>query len=552
LNDAFTWAVAAIDQLRVKTTPDLSEEALTAGFVSSGNAARPGFGWFFGRDALWSLYAIDSYGDFRTTRAEIDFLLARQRADGKIMHEWSQTANLVDWKALPYEYASADATLLLQMVMNDYLRISGDTQFAAAHWEQLLRAWQFETSHVSPDGIYNNLQGSGWVESWIPSVPHQEIYLAALDEEASAAFANLARVTGHADLAKEADERAARIGPLIEREYYLSRSSTYAFSHNDDGSVDTTATIFPTVAWWDGNFGLKRPEPMFERWASSEFSTDWGTRLLSDKTPFYDPISYHQGTVWPLFNGWVSVAEYRAGHPLSGYAHLMQNADLTYTQDLGSVTELLSGEFYQVLGRSTAHQLWSSAMVISPILRGMFGLQWDESRHALSISPHLPADWSTASIHHLPFGRTRIDLTMRRDGQTLAIAASGPGAAGLHLVSHIEGVKEGNSELRVPLPAVEVYTGHKLPAFGAETHQMKVLAERYEGRSLELVLSAPAGTVQSLGVRVNGPALHLRFANARAGDIGDGLGRFTVSFPAGNEGSPSVPPYVNQTVRISW
>jgi hypothetical protein len=339
---------------------------------------------------------------------------------------------------------------------------------------------------------------------------------------------------------------------LIEREYYLPQSSTYAFSHNDDGSTDATATIFPSVAWWDGNFGLKQSESMLERWASSEFSTDWGTRLLSDKTPFYDPMSYHQGTVWPLFNGWVSVAEYRAGHPLSGYAHLMQNADLTYAQDLGSVTELLSGEFYQVLGRSTAHQLWSSAMVISPIMRGMFGLQWDESRHELSISPHLPADWSTAAIHRLPFGNSKIDLTMRREGQTLVIAASGPGAAGLHLVSHIEGVKEGNSELRVPLPAVEVYTGHELPAFGAETHQMKVLSERYEGRSLELLLSAPAGTVQSLGVRVNAVGLHLQFESARAGAISDGLGRFTVVFPAENKAAPLAAPYVNQKVRISW
>lgn len=552
LNDAFTWAVTAIDQLRVKTTPDLNEEALTAGFVSSGNAARPGFGWFFGRDALWSLYAVNSYGDFHTTKAEIEFLLARQRADGKIMHEWSQTANLVDWKALPYEYASADATELLQMAVNDYVRISGDTQFAAAHWDQLLRAWQFETTHDSPDGIYNNLQGSGWVESWVPAVPHQEIYLAALDEQASEAFANLARVTGHVDIEKEAEQRATRIAPVIEHEYYLPQSSSYAFSRNDDGSTDATATIFPSVAWWDGDFGLKQAEPMFERWASSEFSTDWGTRLLSDKTTFYDPISYHQGSVWPLFNGWVSVAQYRAGHPLSGYAHLMQNADLTYAQDLGSVTELLSGEFYQVLGRSTAHQLWSSAMVISPILRGMFGLQWDESRHELSVSPHLPADWSTATVRRVPFGNARVDLTMRRDGQILVVIAGGPGAAQLHLVSQIAGVKDEGGELRIPLPAVEIYTQHELPMFGAETRQMKVLAERYGEHSLELILSAPAGTTQSLGIRVNKVGLHPALQNAHTGAISDGLGRFTITFPAGNNSEPSAAPYVNQTVRISW
>ena len=75
-----------MDQLRVLTTPGHQEEAFTAGFVGSGNAARPGFGWFFGRDALWLLYAVNSYGDFDASRKELDFLLHRQRANGEIMH----------------------------------------------------------------------------------------------------------------------------------------------------------------------------------------------------------------------------------------------------------------------------------------------------------------------------------------------------------------------------------------------------------------------------------------------------------------------------------
>ena len=56
-----------------------------------------------------------------------------------------------------------------------------------------------------------------------------------------------------------------------------------------------------------------------------ELSTDWGTRDMSPTVSFYDPISYHQGSVWPLFTGWVSVSEYHNGRHLSGYAHLMQN-----------------------------------------------------------------------------------------------------------------------------------------------------------------------------------------------------------------------------------
>ncbi len=553
LNQAFTWAIAAIDQLKVKTTPDLKEEALTAGFVASGDAARPGFGWFFGRDSLWSLYAINSYGDQETFRSEIEFLLARQSPQGQIMHEWSQTANLVDWKSAAYEYASADSTLLLPMAMDDYLKITGDTAFVAAHWEQLARAWQFQTTHNSPDGLYNNRQGTGWVESWIPSMPHQEIYLAALDEQASTAFAHLAQVTGHADAAKDAEARALRVAPVIEKEYYLPDAHFYAFSHNDDGSTDNTATIFPSVAWWDGSYKLQQPEAMMQRWASSEFSTDWGTRLLSEKTSFYDPISYHQGTVWPLFTGWVSVAEYRAGHPLSGYAHLMQNVNLTWAQDPGTVTELLSGQFYQVLGRSTAHQLWSSAMVISPILRGMFGVEWNAAGKTLTLNPHLPASWTEATIRRLPLANSTVDLTLQRQGAAWMVRASGPGAAAVKLLSTLPGSRASVESLRIPLPPVEVGTVEELPDFGSQTRHLKVVREDRSAHSLDLTIAAPQGSKQTLSFRINGASLHPSIEGAvLQPGMRNGLGTLAVDFPEAHGGITGEPLYVQETITIRW
>jgi glycogen debranching enzyme len=545
LNAAFTWGVVAINQLRVKTTPDLDEEALTAGFVGSGDSARPGFGWFFGRDALWTLFAVNSYGDFETSRKEIEFLLRRQRSDGKIMHEWSQTANLVDWAALPYEYASADATPLLQMALNDYLETSGDSSFIERHWNNILLAWQFETAHTSPDGIYNNSQGSGWVESWIPRMPLQEIYLALLDEQASAAFARLARATHHADLAAQAEQRAEKINQTIAREYYLPDQASYAFSRNPDGSCDQTSTIFPAVSMWSYSSALPNLDSMLSRWASSEFSTDWGARILSERVGFYDPISYHQGSVWPLFTGWLAVAEYRGGHPLAGYASLMQNANLTWSQDPGSVTELLSGQYYQVLGRSTAHQLWSSAMVVSPILRGMFGIEWDAASHKLTVSPHLPADWDRAMVRNLPLGAAHLDLGFQREKDHLLVTASGAGAAGLRMESRIPGATHRGEMLDIPLPAVEVFAGAELPSFGSETKQMKVLEEKYLGKSLALTLSAPAGSTESMSLRENleEPALRVDGAELQSG--GSGTRTVIVHFPQGTG-------YVQQNVTIDW
>ncbi|MGB9032111.1 MAG: hypothetical protein WCC27_18450 [Acidobacteriaceae bacterium] len=543
LNAAFSWAEIAIDQLRVETTPGAKDEALTAGFVGSGDVTRPGFGWFFGRDALWTMYAVNSYGDFGTAKQEIEFLLRHQRADGKIMHERSQTAGQVPWATLPYEFAAADSTPLLLMAANDYLKTSGDQGFIASIWPELERTWNFETTHdTDGDGIYDNSQGTGWVESWVPKMPHQEIYLAALDEQASLAFADLARATGHSDLAGEAQQREARIAKTIESEYYLPDAQGYAFSWNGSDGVDRTESIFPAVAWWDGSYALDHADPMMQHWADSHISTDWGTRIISDRTSFYDPISYHQGTVWPLYTGWVSVAEYRAGHALSGYAHLMQNANLTWAQDPGDVTELLSGRFYQVLGRSTAHQLWSSAMVISPVLRGMFGLEWNAAGNTLTISPHLPATWNEAAIRRLPFGSKTVDVTFRREGRAMLVQASD---TGVHLASRIRGAETRNGVLHIPLPAVEAGIAVQPPEYGSETQQMKVLEEQYGDGELTLRLSAPGGTTQMLSIRENGAALKLLTQDGELDGAEAGLRTLRVRFAEGDG-------YAEKTVTLRW
>jgi hypothetical protein len=96
-------------------------------------------------------------------------------------------------------YAAADSTPLYLLAMQDYLRASGDRAFVAAHRQAIEKAWAFETDpahDTDHDGIYDNSQGTGWVESWPGGMPHQEIYLALLDQQASAAMAELEELFG--------------------------------------------------------------------------------------------------------------------------------------------------------------------------------------------------------------------------------------------------------------------------------------------------------------------------------------------------------------------
>jgi len=539
---ALRWAEIAIDQGRVRLD---DQTGLIAGYYESGDSARPGYGWFFGRDSLWTSYAINSYGDFELSRQAFEFLIRRQRADGKMMHELSQTASLVDWKSTPYFYASADSTPLFVMAMENYVNTSGDVNFLRRHWDAVKRAYAFTRAHDSDgDGIYENTEGTGWVESWPPGMPHQEIYLAALDQQSADAISRLATLMNDEPLSANARRKAEEIRAKLESEYYEAGERFYAFSRNADGSLDRTATIYPAVAWWSGRLALAHADPMLSRWASPEFSTDWGTRDISNATSFYDPISYHQGSVWPLFTGWVSLAEYRAGRPLAGYQHLMQNAGLTWSQDLGAVTELLSGEFFQPLGRSSSHQVWSSAMVVTPALGGLFGLDWDALHRTLRLAPNLPVTWDTAHLHNVPLGGLRIDLDFARQGGHLTVKA--PSASSEFCLAPQSAPRDQDCgrpgasahEITLPLPAVEIGVPGELPLPGSPTANLKVIGELRETDRYELEFEALGGSEHSLPVRFNRPGVRVGGAELAGSNV-------RVRFPAGDG-------FRRMTVALSW
>src|SRR4051794_5658266 len=311
LNEAFQWAVISIEQLKTRTIPGQSsaksdlgpsgsgtnagapgpdsrtwddETALVAGYYESGDSARPGFGWFFGRDALYTLFAVNGYGNFALSRSELEFLIHRQRDDGKIMHEWSQTAAFIRWREFPYMYAAADATPLFIVAVADYVRSSGDAAFLTTHRDAIEKAWAFETGHADTNGIYDNRQGTGWVESWPGGMPHQEVYLAFLDQQASGAMAQLEDLLHDIAKSQSARSRAEAIAKTIQSQFWDKDKSCYAFSRNPDGSLDRTSTVYPALAWWSGK-GLAGDNSIptqtgtcLQQLASHTLNTDWGLR----------------------------------------------------------------------------------------------------------------------------------------------------------------------------------------------------------------------------------------------------------------------------------
>src|SRR5207249_4570539 len=229
LNTAFAWAKVGIDK-GIATNPYLGT-GLVAGFRTSGDSERPGFAWFFGRDALWTSLAITSEGDFASTRTALDFLKKFQRVDGKVPQEISQSASLLPWfRDYPYPWASADATPLYVIAHADYWRASGDLHFVKVNWESIVGAYRFSGA-TDTDGnglIENTGVGHGWVEGGALYPPHEEIYLQGLWIEASLGIAELAQQMNDPALAAAARANAERTRAAVEETYWLSDRGFYA------------------------------------------------------------------------------------------------------------------------------------------------------------------------------------------------------------------------------------------------------------------------------------------------------------------------------------
>jgi glycogen debranching enzyme len=431
LRQAYDWARVSVIQGLV-TNPYLGT-GLVAGYRTSGTSQRPGFAWFFGRDSFWTAQALDAEGDFATTRTALEFISKYQRADGKIPHEISQGANFVNWFTdFPYAYASADATPLYIIAANDYVTESGDVAFVREKWDSLWKAYQFLRSTYDSRGLPQNFGfGHGWVEGG-PLLPVKtELYQSGLGAQAISALSSLAHFAEKDDVSKQLAGDFTRQKQLVNQTFWSQESGTYAFALDKNNQKVIEPSVLTTVPMWFGLLNQQKASSMLNQLSSPDHETDWGMRIISDRASRYDAGGYHYGSVWPLFTGWASVGEYRYHRAFPAYSNLRSNALLALDGSLGHVAEVLSGNYYQPLSTNSPHQIWSAAMVISPLLRGLFGLQTDANQRKVVLSPHVPADWTSFAIHNVRLGDATVDFAYSKTVDAISLQIKSKAAASL-------------------------------------------------------------------------------------------------------------------------
>ncbi len=571
IQQAYDWARISMLQGMVNN-PSLGT-GLVAGYRTSGESQRPGFAWFFGRDSFWTSFALNAAGDFSNSRTALEFISKYQREDGKIPHEISQGASFVNWfKDYPYPYASADATPLYIIAVNDYVTESGDTAFAKEKWESLRKAYEFLKSTYDARGLPQNFGvGHGWVEGG-PLLPVKtEYYQSGLGAEALRALSNLARVTGQEELSKALKKDFEKQRLLVNESFWIADKKRFAFALDKNDKKVDEPSVLATVPMWFGLPSEADAAPMIQQLADFDYQTDWGMRIISNRSPLFSGGGYHYGSVWPLFTGWASVAEYRYHQTFPAYANLRANALLALDGSLGHVTEVLSGDYYQPLSTSSPHQIWSAAMVVSPLLRGMFGLAIDAKTGAVTFAPHAPVGWTRFTIRNVRSGDARMDLTYSRDpgAITLEVNCAGTTACpvgfepSLSLSAEVLGAElngkpvpfhvAANGEDQHALVRFEargksntlkirvrndfnVSYDSSLPRLGSRSEGLRVLTQMWTPRrdALTLELAGSAGAEYELAVN---PGQLTSVEGAGPVHSESGVQAVRVRFPAGEPGT---------------
>ncbi|MFQ5878395.1 MAG: glycogen debranching N-terminal domain-containing protein [Acidobacteriota bacterium] len=370
----------------------------------------------------------------------------KEAEPGKILHE-TRKGEMAQLREIPFGlyYGSIDVTPLFIILAGAYHEHTGDLAFVEKLWPSIEQAlsWIRDCGDRDGDGFVeyarnssNGLVNQGWKDS-DEAVFHADGSLArgpiALCEvqgyvyDALTRAAGLASALGHRERAEALAREAVELRRRFERAFWSDELSMYVLALDGGKRQCRVRASNAGHCLFSGIASEEGARRMADVLMSPEFFSGWGIRTVASTEPLFNPMSYHNGSVWPHDNGLIASGLARYGHKQLAINLVRGLFDASIFVDLHRLPELFCGFPRRVAEGPTLYpvaclpQAWASAAVFL-LLRSILGLSINGREETIVFDhPILPDFLQEVTIKRLAAGRSSADIVLQRHRRDVGV-----------------------------------------------------------------------------------------------------------------------------------
>jgi glycogen debranching enzyme len=354
------------------------------------------------------------------------------------MHE-TRKGEMAALAELPFGryYGGVDTTPLFIHLAAAYADRTGDMAFIDRLWNALVAAagWMEEAGKATGFVTYqraaeSGLANQGWKDSFdsvfhadgrIPKGPIALVEVQGYVFAAYRGLARLARRRGDAVSAEGWDERAEAMRARVEEHFWQDDLGTYALALDGEGLPCRVRTSNAGHLLYMGLPSQERAQSVTEQLVSASFQSGWGIRTLADDAIFFNPMSYHNGSIWPHDTAICTAGMARYGER-DQVVRLMSGTFEAAVHFNMRLPELFCG-FTRAPGEAPIAypvaclpQAWSAGATFM-LMQACLGIDIDGWNGEIHVTrPRLPAGIDNVEIRHLEVGDIAVDLSFQRVG----------------------------------------------------------------------------------------------------------------------------------------